>query len=410
MSNSELKNSYNKYYPLPHKGDKRAVLHLDMDTFFVSVERVADSRLKGKPVIIGGTSDRGVVSSCSYEARMYGVHSAMPVKMALRLCPEATLIRGDIDLYNRYSSVVTDIIAERAPVYEKRSIDEYYIDLTGMERFYGCRKWSEELRRYISSETGLPLSAGLSINKTVSKIAAGEAKPDGIRSIDNKMVTPFLDPLAVTRIPMVGSKTGRILSSMGVSIIATLRQIPPSVLTGLIGKNGIEIWRRANGIDDSPVTGCSSKKSVSSERTLQRDSSDITAITALLSDMTERLSHQLRAEGRNTSCITVKIRYSDYETHTIQKKIKPTALDHKILTVVKELFNKLYKRRVLIRLAGVKLSGLSREPLQPDLFNNETGMERLYLSIDNIKKRFGEEIIGRADTLSCRKGEHPASR
>ena len=189
----------------------RSVLHLDLDTFFVPVERLKNNRLNGKPVIIGGMSDRGVVSSCSYEARKYGVSSAMPMKLARNMCPDAIVIRGDMELYSNYSNIVTGIIAERAPLYEKSSVDEHYIDLTGMDRFYGCYKWAHELRQYIIKETGLPISIGLSVNKTVSKIATGEAKPNGEREVRKEVVLPFLDPLSIKKIPMIGQKTYHIL-------------------------------------------------------------------------------------------------------------------------------------------------------------------------------------------------------
>jgi len=231
----------------------RTIVHMDLDTFFVSVERLMNSALNGKPVIIGSLSDRGVVASCSYEARIYGVHSAMPMKMALNLCRDAIVIRGDMDLYSRYSKLVTDVIAEKAPLYEKASVDEHYLDITGMDRFYGSLKWTRELRQRIIKETGLPISYGLSVNKTVSKIAAGEAKPNGEKQVEKPFVKPFLNPLSIRKIPMIGLKTFQLLHSMGVSTIETLGAMPVEMLESVLGKNGIEIWQRANGIDLTPV-------------------------------------------------------------------------------------------------------------------------------------------------------------
>ncbi len=198
---------------------KRQVIHLDMDTFFVSVERLQNNKLNGKPIIIGGSSDRGVVASCSYEARAFGVHSAMPMRMARSLCPDASIIRGDMEKYSKYSHMVTNIIAEKAPLYEKASIDEHYIDITGMDRFFGSLKWAHELRTSIIRNTGLPVSFGLSVNKTVSKIAAGEAKPNGELNVNYKQVKPFLQPLSISKIPMIGTKTFRLLHSMGIPTI-----------------------------------------------------------------------------------------------------------------------------------------------------------------------------------------------
>ncbi|MDD3636990.1 MAG: DNA polymerase IV, partial [Bacteroidales bacterium] len=180
---------------------ERTIAHLDLDTFFVSVERLVNPSLTGKPVIIGGVSDRGVVASCSYEARRFGVHSAMPMRMARQLCGQAIYIRGDMELYSRYSRLVTDVIADSAPLYEKTSVDEHYLDLTGMDRFFGTYKWTHELRERIIRETGLPISFGLSQNKTISKIATGQAKPNGELRVLPDQVHPFLDPLSIRKIP-----------------------------------------------------------------------------------------------------------------------------------------------------------------------------------------------------------------
>ncbi|MCK5221646.1 MAG: DNA polymerase IV, partial [Candidatus Aminicenantes bacterium] len=193
----------------------RCIVHLDLDTFFVSVERLINRDLIGKPVIIGGTSDRGVVASCSYEARQFGVHSAMPMKMARVLCDHAIVVRGDTDQYSKYSKMVTEVISERAPVYEKASIDEHYLDITGMDRFFGCMRWTHELRQRIIKESGLPISCGVSVNKTVSKIATGEAKPNGEIEIPDQQVKRFLSPLSIRKIPMIGSRTFHLLRSMG---------------------------------------------------------------------------------------------------------------------------------------------------------------------------------------------------
>ena len=180
---------------------QNAIVHIDLDTFFVSCERLLDNRLVGKPVLIGGTSDRGVVASCSYEARYFGVHSAMPMKLARQLCPEAIIIRGNSGIYSRYSDMVTDIIKADVPVYEKTSVDEFYLDLTGMDRYFGCMKYATELRHRIIRETGLPISFGLSINKTVSKIATGEAKPNNQLQIETGTEKPFMAPLSIRKIP-----------------------------------------------------------------------------------------------------------------------------------------------------------------------------------------------------------------
>lgn len=375
---------------------ERNVLHLDLDTFFVSVERLKNSRLIGKPILIGGLSDRGVVASCSYEARKYGVSSAMPMKMARAMCPDAIIIRGDMELYSNYSHMVTEIIAEKAPLYEKASVDEHYIDLTGMDRFYGCSKWSHELRQRIIKETGLPISLGLSVNKTVSKIATGEAKPNGEREVQKDIVLPFLDPLSIRKIPMIGQKTYQVLRSMGIATIFTLRNIPVEMIENLMGKNGIEIWKRSNGIDSTPVVSYSEQKSISTEHTFDKDTTDLHRLNQLIVSMVERIAFDLRRQEKLTSCVTVKIRYSNFDTHTLQKRIPYTSFDHVLAGIAKELFARLYQRRMLIRLIGVRLSHLVRGVQQLDMFDDTPEKVSLYLAMDNLRKRFGKDAVRRA--------------
>ncbi len=374
----------------------RHIVHLDLDTFFVSVERLVNARLAGKPVIIGGTSDRGVVASCSYEARRYGVHSAMPMKTARMLCGDAIIIRGDMDLYSRYSRLVTDIIAGQAPVYEKASIDEHYLDITGMDRFFGCLKWTHELRQTIIRETGLPISVGLSVNKTVSKIATGEAKPNGELEVPGDRVQDFLNPLSIKKIPMIGDQVYRLLRSMGVDTIETLSRIPPEMVGKVLGKNGTVIWKKANGIDPTPVKPYSERKSIGSETTFESDTIDIARIRQVLSAKTERLAFDLRKKQKLASCVTVKIRYSNFDTHTLQQRIPYTAFDHILIKTALELFDRLYQRRMLIRLVGVKFSHLVGGVQQLDMFEDTPEMISLYNAMDNIRKRFGKKAIRRA--------------
>jgi DNA polymerase-4 len=369
---------------------------MDMDTFFVSVERLLNRKLQGKPVVIGGASERGVVASCSYEARKYGIHSAMPMKMALNLCNDVIVVRGDMDLYSKYSRMVTDIIAEEAPVYEKASVDEHYLDITGMDRFFGSLKWTQELRQKIIKETGLPISVGLSINKTISKIATGEAKPNGEKEVSTSLVKPFLSPLSIRKIPMIGPQTFQLLRSMGIITIGTLSQIPPEMMEKLLGKNGMEIWRRANGIDHTPVVRYSERKSISTERTFENDTTDMVFLRQLLASMVEKLAYELRKKQKLTSCITVKIRYSNFDTHTLQKRIPYTSFDHVIIPVAKELFERLYKRRMLIRLVGVRFSHLVQGTQQLNMFEDTPEMVNLYLTMDRLRNRFGRHSVKRA--------------
>lgn len=374
----------------------RTIVHMDLDTFFVAVERLMNSKLVGKPVIVGGFSDRSVVSSCSYEARKFGVHSAMSMKMARMLCPDAIVVRGDMEQYTRYSNMVTDVIAESAPVYEKASIDEHYLDITGMDRFFGSMKWTHELRQRIISETGLPISLGLSVNKTVCKIATGEAKPNGELEIPVERVIPFLGPLSISKIPGIGDKTYRLLRSMGIATIDTLGHMPPEMMEKVLGQNGLIIWKKANGIDTTPVIPYSERKSISTETTFEQDTIDIHMINELLVRMIEKIAFTLRKKQKLTSCVTLKIRYSNFDTHTVQQRIGYTSFDHVLIPVAKELFRKLYQRRMLIRLVGVKLSHLVTGVQQIDLFDQTPELINLYQAVDRMRLRYGRKSVVRA--------------
>ena len=374
----------------------RTIVHMDLDSFFVSVSRLENSALHNKPVIVGGTSDRGVVAACSYEARAFGVHSAMPIKLARRLCPDAIIIRGDYDRYSYYSEVVTDIIKEDVPVYEKSSIDEFYIDMTGMDRFFGCYNYTTELRQRIMKETGLPISFGLSENKTVSKVATGEAKPNGQKKIDFGDEKVFLGPLSIKKIPMVGDKTYTLLRSMGVERVFTLQEMPPDLLTKVLGENGFVLWKKANGIDNTPVEPYSERKSISTEETFEQDTADVVFLKSLLVKMTEKLAFQLRSENKLTACITVKIRYSNFDTHTTQSRISYTSSDHTLIAKAKELFDKLYERRMLIRLIGIRFSHLVGGGNQINLFEDSEEIINLYQAMDHLRKKFGNAAVSRA--------------
>ncbi|MCK5822087.1 MAG: DNA polymerase IV [Bacteroidales bacterium] len=378
---------------------QRTIVHMDLDTFFVSVERLINSHLIGKPVIIGGLSDRGVVSSCSYEARTYGVHSAMPIRMARQLCSDGIYIRGDMDNYSKHSRMVTDIISEKAPLYEKASIDEHYLDITGMDRFFGSLKWSHELRQRIITETGLPISFGLSVNKTVSKIATGEAKPNGEKQVEVKDVKGFLNPLSIKKIPMLGPKTYQLLRSMGVITIKTLSDIPPEMLRHVLGKNGMIIWKKANGIDHTPVHAYWEQKSISKERTYDQDTTDIKDLNRQIITMVEKIAFELRKQEKLTACITVKIRYANFDTHTKQKRITYTSFDHILIETAQEVFKKLYTRRMRIRLIGVRLSNLIHGTQQLNLFEDTPEQINLYLAMDMIRKRYGSNAIKRATCI-----------
>lgn len=381
------------------KAADRSVVHMDMDTFFVSVERLKDSRLNGVPLLIGGTGDRAVVASCSYEARKYGVRSGMPMRMARRLCPQGVAISGDYDAYSEYSHMVTEIIDEEAPIYEKASIDEFFMDLSGMERFLGTYQWARELREKIMRETGLPMSMGLSVNKMVSKVATSEAKPNGQLWIDEQQVQPFLAPMAVRKIPYLGASMARQLAYLGVRRIHTLREIPRPVLERAFGKHGTFLFRRARGKDDSPVLSHREQKSLSAESTFPQDTMDTAFLKTTLSAMVEKLACQLRKQGRLTACIAVKIRYANFETVSRQAKIPYSADDSLLIQKVWDLFDTLYQKRVRLRLVGVKMSNLVSGGSQIQLFSSQARQVELYQALDQLRGRYGGGIICRGTSM-----------
>lgn len=383
---------------------------MDLDTFFVSVERLMDRRLEGRPILIGGVSDRGVVAACSYEARAFGVHSAMPMKLARQLCPEAVIIRGNSYNYLKYSDIVSEIVRSAVPVFEKTSVDEFYCDLTGMDRFFGCYQFASELRQKVIRETGLPISFGLSVNKTVSKVATGEAKPNNQLQVLNGVEKQFLSPLSIKRIPMVGDKTYQTLRNLGISQIKTLQEMPVELIERALGENGITIWKKANGIDHSPVIPFQERQSISTERTFDRDTTDVHLLRGLLIAMSENLAYQLRKGDKLTSCVTVKLRYTDFQTQTMQVRVPYTSADHILTPRVLELFEKLYNRRVLIRLVGVRFSHLVSGGYQINLFDDTEERIRLYQAMDKLRNRFGDRSVITAAGMNAKsigRGENP---
>ncbi|REG92114.1 DNA polymerase IV [Algoriphagus antarcticus] len=379
---------------------ERHIVHLDLDTFFVSVERLKNSALNGKPVIIGGSTDRGVVASCSYEARKFGVHSAMPMKLARRLCPSAMYIKGDYDSYSKSSRLVTEVIQEQVPLMEKASIDEFYIDMTGMDRFFGCEKFTKELREKIVRESGLPISCALAVNKLISKVATHDAKPNGQTTIPFGGEKGYLAPLPIRRMPGVGEKTSTLLERMGVENIKLLSEIPPRMMQNLLGKSGIDLSRKANGIDESPVIPYTEQKSIGTENTFESDTIDMAFLNSQLVRMTEKVGFELRQKHKLCGCITVKLRYANFDTVSRQCVISYTSSDEVLLQRAKELFAKLYEKRMLVRLVGVKVSHLVQGNQQIDLFQDTEEGVSLYQAIDWIKNRYGEKSLTRAITLT----------
>ncbi|MBN2614078.1 MAG: DNA polymerase IV [Bacteroidales bacterium] len=382
----------------------RSIVHLDLDSFFVSVERLLNPELIGKPVVVGSLTKRGVVASCSYEARKYGVHSAMPSMQAYRLCPQAVFVGGNMKQYSQYSSLVTQIIAEASPLFEKASIDEHYIDLTGMDRFYGSLKWTTELRNRIIRETGLPISCGLSINKTLAKMATNEAKPNGILYVTAEEVERFLAPLSIKKIPMIGPKSYERLHSMGIQTIADLRTIPMEKMEQMLGKYGTMIGMKARGIDNRPVVNSWDPKSVSKEQTFGNDISDSKQLHCILANLTEKTAFELRRKSKLAGNVTVKIRYPNFETRVLQKTIPFTNYDHVLFRIAEELFEQLYRKNTPVRLIGIRFGNLADHWGQLDLFEEAKPYGSLYQTMDQIKSKYGKTVISRAINLN--QGKH----
>ncbi|QXP70652.1 DNA polymerase IV [Polaribacter sp. R2A056_3_33] len=381
---------------------KKNILHLDLDTFFVSCERLIDSRLQKKPLLVGGTGDRGVVAACSYETRTFGVHSGMSMKIARKLCPEAIVIRGNTSIYSKYSNIVTEIIKEKVPIFEKASIDEFYADLSGMDAFLGSYKYASELRQRIIKESGLPISFGMSQNKIVSKVATGEAKPNNQLLIDAGFEKEFLAPLSIRKIPSVGEKTYQILRNLGVEKIKVIQEMPLEMMISVLGKNGKTIWKRANGIDNPPIIAFHERKSLSTERTYTKDTIDMIKLKETIFAMAENLAYQLRKGDKLAGVISVKIRYSDFNTYNKQIKIPYTSADHIIIPAVLELFKQLYQRRLLIRLVGVKVSDIVSGNYQINLFDDTEQLLDLYNAMDTVRNKYGDKSIMRAASMGAK--------
>jgi DNA polymerase-4 len=389
----------------------RTIAHFDQDALFVSVECILDPSLKGKPLLVGGHSDRGVVAACSYEARKFGIHSAMPMKTALRLCPHATLVGGTRGEYSKYSRWVTEIISERAPLFEKASIDEFYLDLTGMGRFYDTYQWTIDLRTEITRATKLPISFALASNKMVAKIATDEAKPNGYIHVPAGMEAEFLAPLKVNKIPGVGDHTYQALQEMGVRTIRELGEQRVEDLERRFGKYGIDLWHKARGIHEGEVVPYHEAKSISTENTFEENKTDMVFLMAELVRMTERVGYELRQDNKTAGCVAVKIRYPDFETTSRQVTIPYTFYDDELIAKAKELFHKLYRPGQAIRLLGVRLSELTGEAIQTNLFVDTQKKTELYKAIDGVKNKFGKYALVKAggSRVERRKGEEGSS-
>jgi DNA polymerase-4 len=385
----------------------RHIAHFDLDAFFVSVEILKNPQLKGKPIIVGGDGQRGIVAACSYEARKFGIQSAMPALTAKRLCPDAIFLKGSYHDYSRYSREVTQLIADTVPVYEKASVDEFYIDLTGMDRFFGVSQFTRELREKIIRDTGLPISYGLSTSKLVSKMATNEAKPNGYLEVAPGKETLFLWPLTVDKIPGVGKQTQVQLHNLGIHTIEQIAKTPADHLEYHLGKWGKKLWEKAHGISNSPVEQYSEQKSLSHENTFHEDSNETDFLYTELVRLTEETAFDLRQEGKLTGCVTVKLRYADFTTVSKQEVIDYTGLDNLLIAKVKDLFNKLYKKGEKVRLLGVRFSHLVPMTVQMNLFDDAMEKLELFKAVDDIKNQFGSGAVSKATSLKSKTTSKP---
>lgn len=378
---------------------QRYIAHFDLDSFFVSVEVLKDPSLKGKAVLVGGHSERGVVAACSYEARKFGIHSAMAMKKALALCPHAIVLGGSRGDYSHYSRMVTEIIAAKAPLFEKASIDEFYLDLTGMDKYFDPLQWTIDLRQEIINKTGLPISFALASNKMVAKIATDEAKPNGYIQIAAGSEKEFLAPLKVNKIPGVGAQTYQTLLSLGIQTIKDISNADIKDLERALGKYGAELWHKSQGIHTGEVTSYHEAKSISTENTFQENKADMAFLLSELVRMTERVAYELRQDAKLAGCLAVKIRYGDFSTYSKQLAIDYTFRDDELIAVAKDLFQKLYKHGTPVRLLGVRLSELTNHAVQASLFDDATKKSELYKAIDAVKNKFGKYALKKARTV-----------
>ncbi len=374
---------------------QRIIAHFDLDSFFVSVEVLNNPSLKDKPVFVGG-SERGVVAACSYAARKFGIHSGMPSKQALQLCPQAIVVKGTRSEYSRYSRWVTQIIASKAPLFEKASIDEFYLDLTGMDQFFKPLQWTIDLRQLIIDETKLPISFGMGSNKMIAKIATDEAKPNGYLQVQPGKEQEFLAPMAVNKIPGVGAHTYSVLKAMGIFTIADINKKTKEELEERLGKWGLDLWQKSFGIHNGEVTQYHEAKSISSENTFEENKTDLPFLMSEVVRLSEKIAFELRQDGKVAGCIAVKIRYPNFETTSRQTTVPFTGADDEIIPVAKELFHKLYRKGMPVRLLGVRLSELTNEAIQTNLFDNVSRKKDLYRAIDDVKNRFGKATLKRA--------------
>ncbi|KAB2909769.1 MAG: DNA polymerase IV [Ignavibacteriales bacterium] len=372
------------------------IFHLDLDTFFVSVERILDPSLNGKPVIVGGKpGSRGVVSSCSYETRKFGVRSGMPSTRAYKLCPQAIFVNCSFSEYSRYSHLVKKILEKYPPLLEQASVDEFYMDFTGTERIYGnFMLLAERILDEIRDELKLPASIGIGSNKTIAKICSDFNKPKGITYIPPGSEKDFLAPLPVETMPGVGKVFAGALRSRGIATIGDIARLPAEYFASVFGKGGLDLWERANGKGSETLVQNWERKGISCERTFNRDISSLPEIESYLFNLVGKICQQLRDENKMAGNIHIKLRYSDFSTITRACRVPPTVDDRFVYETALNLLRKGYTRRVGVRLIGIGMSSLVEFHSQDSLFETkEEKREKMMFAVNKIRDKFGFSAI-----------------
>lgn len=371
--------------------DRRCIIHIDADAFFASVEQRDNPELKGKPVIIGNLQGRGVVSTCSYEARVYGVRSAMPVSQARRLCPHGIFIKPRMDRYKQVSDCMFGIFDRYSPLVEKVSIDEAFLDVTGED---GLRI-AQAIREDVKRELGITVSAGVSFCKLLAKLASDSCKPDGLRLISREQAQEFLDGLPVSRLPGIGPKTHSKLASMGITTIGDLRQMPEAWFRRMFGKAAARFRDMAHGIDDEPVTPWREPKSISEETTFDRDIDSLDCLQGHLAVLAQDVAFRLRQSGLKCKTVGIKVRFYDFSTITREHTLpEPVSSDADIFRHAKSLLEAVSPDKP-VRLLGVAAKGLVPEQRgQAALFDEpKSPWDDLSRSLDQLRAKYGKPVV-----------------
>ncbi|NLV30501.1 MAG: DNA polymerase IV [Acidobacteria bacterium] len=390
---------------------ERTILHVDMDAFYAAVEQRDHPGYRGRPVIVGadprGGRGRGIVATCSYEARKFGIHSAQPISEAWKLCPRGIYLPPDMRKYARVSRLVMGILSDFTDLVEPVSIDEAFLDVTGCRRLFGAGDViARKIRERVARELGLTASVGVAANKFVAKVASDLEKPDGLVVVEPGREREFLAPLAVGRLWGVGPRTEARLKALGIGTVGQLAALAPMDAARLLGDHGEHLWRLARGIDDRPVSAGPGCRSIGHEVTFEQDTADPGRLRNTLLDLSGRVARRLRAEGALARTVTLKFRQADFTTSTRRRSLaEPVDTAEAIFPVAFELMQGVFRAGMKVRLLGVTVSGLEPGSLQPTLFPPSPSRDRkLAEAEDDIARRFGARAITRASLVGGKEG------